>query len=124
VAARGRSRRGMTGMGRGKPPLEEPRVPPDLTCHPLFELQDAAMIVAFVQELPMTIAPSHGQSRRKRAEVTYSQIERAATDILKTGIRPTVEGRTLPFSLCGNQHFHYFGTSMPIRGWGRPSHCY
>jgi septal ring factor EnvC (AmiA/AmiB activator) len=36
--------------------------------------------------------PSYGQTRTKRSDVTYSQIERAATDILKTGIRPTVEG--------------------------------
>jgi hypothetical protein len=40
----------------------------------------------------MKEAPSYGQTRQKRADVTYAQIERAATDILKTGIRPTVEG--------------------------------
>ena len=36
--------------------------------------------------------PSYGQTRAKRSDVTYSQLERAATDILKTGVRPTVEG--------------------------------
>jgi len=36
--------------------------------------------------------PSYGQTRKRREEVTYSQIERAATDILKTGVRPTLEG--------------------------------
>jgi Plasmid replication region DNA-binding N-term len=36
--------------------------------------------------------PSYGQSREKREDLTYAQIERAATDILKTGVRPTVEG--------------------------------
>src|SRR5580658_6251018 len=36
--------------------------------------------------------PSYGRTRQKRADVTYAQIERAATDILKTGVRPTVEG--------------------------------
>jgi Plasmid replication region DNA-binding N-term len=35
--------------------------------------------------------PSYGQSRKRREEVTYAQIERAATDILKTGVRPTLE---------------------------------
>jgi ABC-type transporter Mla subunit MlaD len=37
-------------------------------------------------------APSYGQTRKRRDEVTYAQIERAATDILKTGVRPTLEG--------------------------------
>jgi hypothetical protein len=36
--------------------------------------------------------PSYGQARQKREDLTYPQIERAATDILKTGVRPTVEG--------------------------------
>jgi chromosome segregation ATPase len=36
--------------------------------------------------------PSYGQIREKREDLTYAQIERAATDILKTGVRPTVEG--------------------------------
>jgi chromosome segregation ATPase len=36
-------------------------------------------------------APSYGQTRKRREEVTYAQIERAATDILKTGVRPTLE---------------------------------
>src|SRR3984957_16301582 len=40
----------------------------------------------------MADAPSYGQTRKRREEVTYSQIERAATDILKTGVRPTLEG--------------------------------
>jgi chromosome segregation ATPase len=40
----------------------------------------------------MEDAPSYGQTRQKRGDVTYAQIERAATDILKTGARPTVEG--------------------------------
>jgi chromosome segregation ATPase len=35
--------------------------------------------------------PSYGRTRKKREDVTYAQIERAATDILKTGVRPTVE---------------------------------
>jgi hypothetical protein len=39
----------------------------------------------------MKDTPSYGQTRQKREDVTYAQIERAATDILKTGIRPTVE---------------------------------
>jgi hypothetical protein len=39
----------------------------------------------------MKEAPSYGQTRQKREDVTYAQIERAATDILKTGVRPTVE---------------------------------
>jgi septal ring factor EnvC (AmiA/AmiB activator) len=36
--------------------------------------------------------PVYGQTRKRREEVTYAQIERAATDILKTGVRPTLEG--------------------------------
>jgi chromosome segregation ATPase len=40
----------------------------------------------------MKEAPYYGQTRQKREDVTYAQIERAATDILKTGVRPTVEG--------------------------------
>jgi hypothetical protein len=40
----------------------------------------------------MQDTPSYGQTRAKRSDLTYSQIERAATDILKTGVRPTVEG--------------------------------
>jgi hypothetical protein len=36
--------------------------------------------------------PSYGRTRKRREEVTYAQIERAATDILKTGVRPTLEG--------------------------------
>src|SRR5580698_3112779 len=40
----------------------------------------------------MENAPSYGQTRKRREEVTYAQIERAATDILKTGVRPTLEG--------------------------------
>jgi hypothetical protein len=36
--------------------------------------------------------PSYGQTRKKREDLTYAQIERAATDILKSGVRPTVEG--------------------------------
>src|SRR5580698_5473513 len=39
----------------------------------------------------MEDTPPYGQARQKRADVTYAQIERVATDILKTGIRPTVE---------------------------------
>jgi uncharacterized coiled-coil protein SlyX len=35
---------------------------------------------------------SYGTTRKRREEVTYAQIERAATDILKTGARPTLEG--------------------------------
>jgi chromosome segregation ATPase len=35
--------------------------------------------------------PSYGHTRKRREEVTYAQIERAATDILKTGVRPTLE---------------------------------
>lgn len=40
----------------------------------------------------MTEPPSYGTTRKRREEVTYAQIERAATDILKTGVRPTLEG--------------------------------
>ena len=36
--------------------------------------------------------PSYGTTRAKRSDLTYAQIERAATDILKTGTRPTLEG--------------------------------
>ena len=36
--------------------------------------------------------PSYGQTRHKREDLTYAQIERAATEILKTGVRPTVAG--------------------------------
>ena len=39
----------------------------------------------------MENAPAYGQTRKRREEVTYAQIERAATDILKTGVRPTLE---------------------------------
>jgi len=39
----------------------------------------------------MENAPSYGRTRKRREEVTYAQIERAATDILKTGVRPTLE---------------------------------
>ena len=34
----------------------------------------------------------YGQTRKIREQVTYAQIERAASDILKTGVRPTLEG--------------------------------
>jgi len=37
-------------------------------------------------------APTYGQTRVRREDITYAQIERAATDIVKTGVRPTVEG--------------------------------
>ena len=40
----------------------------------------------------MQDAPSYGKTRQKREDLTYAQIERAATDILKAGVRPTVEG--------------------------------
>lgn len=40
----------------------------------------------------MQNAPTYGQTRQKREDLTYAQIERVATDILKTGVRPTVEG--------------------------------
>jgi chromosome segregation ATPase len=40
----------------------------------------------------MKDAPAYGTTRKRREEVTYAQIERAATDILKTGVRPTLEG--------------------------------
>src|SRR5580692_2176854 len=40
----------------------------------------------------MKDTPSYGTTRQKRSDVTYGQIERAATEILKTGVRPTVEG--------------------------------
>jgi hypothetical protein len=40
----------------------------------------------------MPDTPVYGQTRKRREEVTYVQIERAATDILKTGVRPTLEG--------------------------------
>jgi hypothetical protein len=40
----------------------------------------------------MEDAPSYGTTRQKRSDVTYGQLERAATEILKTGVRPTVEG--------------------------------
>jgi chromosome segregation ATPase len=36
--------------------------------------------------------PSYGTTRPKRSDLTYAQIQRAATDILKTGLRPTLEG--------------------------------
>jgi chromosome segregation ATPase len=39
----------------------------------------------------MEEAPSYGTTRQKREDVTYAQIERAATEILKTGVRPTVQ---------------------------------
>lgn len=35
---------------------------------------------------------AYGQSRQRREAVTYAQIERAATDILRMGTRPTIEG--------------------------------
>jgi hypothetical protein len=37
------------------------------------------------------IAADYGRARSKRTDVTYGQIERAATEILKTGVRPTVQ---------------------------------
>jgi hypothetical protein len=40
----------------------------------------------------MPDVPTYGQTRKRREEVTFAQIERAATDILKTGVRPTLEG--------------------------------
>ena len=40
----------------------------------------------------MSDSPSYGTTRPKRSDLTYAQIERAATDILKTGTRPTLEG--------------------------------
>jgi Plasmid replication region DNA-binding N-term len=40
----------------------------------------------------MSDIPAYGHTRKRREEVTYAQIERAATDILKTGVRPTLEG--------------------------------
>lgn len=39
----------------------------------------------------MENAPTYGVTRQKRADLTYAQIERAATGILKTGVRPTVQ---------------------------------
>ena len=42
----------------------------------------------------MEIAADHGRTQSKRAEVTYGQIERAATQILETGVRPTVQALT------------------------------
>ena len=35
---------------------------------------------------------AYGESRQRRDAVTYAQIERAATDILRVGTRPTIEG--------------------------------
>jgi chromosome segregation ATPase len=35
---------------------------------------------------------AYGESRQRRDAVTYAQIERAATDILRAGTRPTIEG--------------------------------
>jgi chromosome segregation ATPase len=35
---------------------------------------------------------AYGESRQRRDAVTYAQIERAATDILRMGTRPTIEG--------------------------------
>jgi Plasmid replication region DNA-binding N-term len=43
----------------------------------------------------MEKASSYGATRKKREDVTYAQIERTATDILKTGVRPTVEALRL-----------------------------
>jgi chromosome segregation ATPase len=34
---------------------------------------------------------AYGESRQRREAVTYAQIERAATQVLRTGIRPTIE---------------------------------
>lgn len=39
----------------------------------------------------MKEAPSYGQTRKRREDVTYAQIERAATEVLRTGTRPTLE---------------------------------
>lgn len=36
--------------------------------------------------------PSYGKGRKKRLDVSYGQIEAAATAILETGVRPTVQG--------------------------------
>jgi septal ring factor EnvC (AmiA/AmiB activator) len=35
---------------------------------------------------------AYGETRQRRDAVTYAQIERAATDILRAGTRPTIEG--------------------------------
>lgn len=43
----------------------------------------------------MTEAPSYGRTRKTRADLTYLEIERAATAILKTGKRPTLESLRL-----------------------------
>jgi len=68
----------------------------------------------------MEKTPSYGQTRKRREEVTYAQIERAATDILKTGVRPTLEGlrtalgggspRTLLDGL--NRYWHDLGNQV------------
>jgi hypothetical protein len=44
------------------------------------------MIIFLMEELA-----SYGGTRQKRDDVSYAQIERAATEILKTGVRPTVQ---------------------------------
>jgi uncharacterized protein YhaN len=65
-------------------------------------------------------APAYGTTRKRRDDVTYAQIERAATDILKTGVRPTLEGlrtalrggspRTLLDGL--NRYWHDLGNQI------------
>jgi chromosome segregation ATPase len=72
----------------------------------------------------MQDSPSYGQIRQKRDAVTYAQIERAATDILKTGVRPTLESvrsalgggspRTILDGL--NRYWHDLGSQVA----GRP----
>jgi Plasmid replication region DNA-binding N-term len=39
----------------------------------------------------MEETPFYGQTRKKREDITYAQIEHAATEILKTGARPTIQ---------------------------------
>lgn len=57
------------------------------------------IIVIFKYYIVVENTPSYGHTRQKRADLTYAQIERAATEILKTGVRPTVEA--LRISLGG-----------------------
>ena len=38
------------------------------------------------------VKPAYGTTRARRASVTYSEVERAATALLKGGKRPTIEG--------------------------------
>jgi chromosome segregation ATPase len=44
-----------------------------------------------MENLPVSLGPAYGTTRSRRASVSYGEVERAATALLKRGERPTIE---------------------------------